>query len=68
MKDLASTVTESGLYPSNKIIERMEQLFQELEKEKDEALSVKDQEIKKLKELAPSRRYAHTATLRYPIN
>ena len=77
IKDLASTVRKSGLYSSDKIIERMKQLsdeiqrdlenkeeeleaveedlentkeqLEELKQEKKEALSVKDQEINKLR-------------------
>ena len=63
VRDLASTVRKSGLYPSDKIIERMEQIsevkergllyrkeqLEDLEQETYEALSVKDQEIRKLR-------------------
>ena len=62
IEDLASTVRESGLYPSDKIIERMKELadeiqgelkkkegqLEELKQEMKETLAVKEQEIIKL--------------------
>ena len=59
IENLCSTVRESGLYPSDKIIKRMEKVLDEkqqdlemrkkqledIKQEKKEAFSVKDQEI-----------------------
>ena len=61
IENLASTVRESGLYPSDKIIERMERVLDEkqqdleirkkqledIKQEKKEALSGKDQDVNK---------------------
>ena len=46
VEDLATVVKNSGLYPSEKIIERMEELFNE-QREEMEALKSKNRALKR---------------------
>merc|ERR1712192_7905 len=65
IKDLASTVRKSGLYPSDKIIERMEQIsevkqrvFEIMKKARDNHMKGKERLIEQLKDLRQEKKEA----------